>query len=178
MKNASGPCRFGLLVAIFSMIALCIGCQSIPVAEKKIPIEEKKIPTIAVWDMENLSQAESAAFDLGELLSGKVIEALVDSGRWNVVEREELIVALEELNLSSTSMVTDSTRLKIGKIVGAQYMVFGNYMQMMQMMQLNLRLIDVETGLIKKTAQRSTFDEDIGTWLELAKEAANDLQAF
>jgi curli biogenesis system outer membrane secretion channel CsgG len=158
------------------MIAWCVGCQTIPIEEKSAPTEKKKIPTIAVWDMENLNQTESAAFDLGELLSNKVIEALVESGKWNVVEREQLIAALEELNLSSTSMVADSTRLRIGKIVGAHYMVFGHYMQMMQVMQLNLRLVDVETGRVIKSAERSTFDKDIGKWLELVKAAANDLQ--
>lgn len=169
MTNASGSFPIRLFVAAVLVMGVLIGCQS-------MPIEEKRLRTIAVWDLENLNQTDSMALDLGELLANKVIEALSESGKWNVVEREQLIVALEELNLGATSMVSDSTRLKIGKIVGAHYMVFGHYMQMMQMMQLNLRLVDVATGQILKSAQRSTFDKDIGKWLELAKAAAIDLQ--
>ena len=177
MTRASGSFRIRRLIAVVLIMGALIGCQSIPMEEQKtILVEEKKIRTIAVWDLENLNQSESIALDLGELFAGKVIEALSESGKWNVVEREQLIVALEELNLGSTSLVADATRLKIGKIVGAHYMVFGHYMQMMQMMQLNLRLVDVATGQIIKSAQRSTFDKDIGTWLELAKAAAIDLQ--
>lgn len=170
MISASGSFRISFLVATILLICWCTGCQTVPIEEKK------RLQTIAVWDLENLNQTETAALDLGELLANKVIEALAESGKWNVVEREQLILALEELNLSSTSMVLDSTRLKIGKIVGANYMVFGTFMKMMQMLQLNLRLVDVETGRVIKAAEKSTFKEDIGIWLELAKEAANDLQ--
>ena len=169
MTSPSGSFRITYLVAALFLIGWGVGCQS-------VPVKEKRLQTIAVWDLENLNQAESAAFDVGELLANKIIEALVESGKWNVVEREQLILALEELNLSSTSMVSASTRLEIGKLVGAQYMVFGTFMNMMQLMQINLRLVDVETGRVIKAAEKSTFKEDIGLWLELAKEAANDLQ--
>lgn len=172
MISASGSFRISFLVSTILLISWCTGCQTVPVEEKK------RLQTIAVWDLENLNQTETAALDLGELLANKVIEALAESGRWTVVEREQLILALEELNLSSTSMVLDSTRLEIGKIVGAKYMVFGSYMQMMQMMRLNLRLVDVETGRVLKASEKSTFEEDIGIWLKLAGEAASELQTI
>jgi curli biogenesis system outer membrane secretion channel CsgG len=169
MTSALRPFYIRLLVAACVLVGWFMACQS-------IPIEEKKIQTIAVWDLENLNKTEPTAFDLGELLSNKIIEALIESGRWKVVERKQILLALEELNLSSTSMVLDSTRLEIGRLIGAQYMVFGTYMQMMQTMHLNLRLVDVETGRVIKAAERSTLEEDFGKWLELAREAAKELQ--
>ena len=85
---------------------------------------DRKIVTMAVWDLENTNEPPVAA-EMGELLAAKIIETLEDLENYQVVERERLILALEELNLGSSFVVNKSTRLKIGRLVGARLMVFG-----------------------------------------------------
>jgi predicted outer membrane repeat protein len=50
---------------------------------------------------------------------------LSSSGSFRVVERSKLEPVLEEQNLAASGRVAPSTGAKIGKLTGAQYLVFG-----------------------------------------------------
>ena len=138
------------------------------------PHIDQQVSTVAVWDLENLNPAEG--IDMGELLAGEVIEALEESGTYKLIERGKLILVLEELNLSSTSLVDDSTRLRIGYICGARFMVFGGYFMHGKMMRLDLRLVEVESGEIVKASQKTTSSGDLNSWRTIAREAAQELK--
>jgi len=86
-----------------------------------------------------------------------------------------LVLALEELNLGTTSLVDESTRLQIGRIVQAQLMVFGGYQVIADHMRLDLRLVEVQTGKILKAAKQITSGTDMSSWLKAAAEAAAEL---
>ena len=150
------------------LIAFVVGCATKPVSYKEGT-------AIAAWDLEDLSPIESGRPDLGELLSAKVIETLKETGGYTVVERERLLLALEELGLGTTSLVDETTRLRIGRIVGARLMVFGGYQVIMDKMRLDLRLVEVETGSILKAAQKTTSAADLSAWLRAAREATVEL---
>ncbi len=136
---------------------------------------DQQTPAVAVWDLANLNPAEAVGPDMGELLAAKVIETLKESGAFQVVERERLILALEELARGSTSLVDEATRLRIGRIVGARFMVFGGYFVLGDMMRLDLRLVEVETGSIVKAAQKTVSAGDLTGWLRVARQAAKEL---
>ena len=155
-------------VALILAMVIPAGCQTTAVMEKRPN-------TIAVWDIENLNASELSGFDLEELLAAKVIEVLQKDKRWTVVEREELILALEEQNLGGSALASDETRLQIGRLLGANYMVFGSYMKFMQQMQLNLRVVDVETGRVMRATQKTLPFKDVGGTLDMAAEAAGEL---
>jgi len=131
--------------------------------------------SIAVWDLDNLSPEGASPSDLGELLSVEVIKTIQESGRYSVIERERLSMALEELNLGSTALVDENTRLKLGQLSSAQLMVFGGYQVIGDTMRLDLRLVDVETGRIRKAVKKITAAENISGWLDSAKSAAEEL---
>jgi len=130
---------------------------------------------VAVWDLENLNPDVPMDAAVGDLLAAAVIETIAASGRFEVVERERLLLALEELNLGSTDLVSEDSRLRIGKILGARWMVFGTYFVFQETMCLDLRLVEVETGRIVKAAQRISPSPDINEWLKAAREAALEL---
>jgi len=90
---------------------------------------------VAVFDLENMTPHEPATANMGELLFGQVIDVLKEA-KHIVVERERLILALEELKLGSGALADPSTRLQVGKIVGARCMVFGTYMLISGIMRL------------------------------------------
>jgi curli biogenesis system outer membrane secretion channel CsgG len=109
------------------------------------------------------------------LLAAEVIETLKKSSSFQVVERQRLILVLEELNLSSSAIVNDATRLRIGRIVGARFMVFGGYFVLGGMMRLDLRLVEVETGAIVKAAEKTAAAGDLNGWLKVTRQAAEEL---
>jgi curli biogenesis system outer membrane secretion channel CsgG len=150
---------------IFAFLAGCITAAAI----------EKEDGAVAVWDLENLNPADPVAADMSELLSNVVIDTLKTSGNYAIVERERLLLALEELNLSTTSVVAEETRLKIGMIVGARFMVFGTYFLFQDQMRLDLRMVEVESGSILKASSKSATGADPTDWMRAAREAALEL---
>jgi len=130
---------------------------------------------IAVWNIEDLSPSAGSRPDLGEILSDQVIETVKKNGAYVVVERKRLILALEELRLGTTSLVDEATRLRLGKIVGARWMIFGGYLVVAGQMRLDLRLVEVETGRIRKAVQKTTASIDFAEWMAAARRAAEEL---
>ena len=137
-------------------------------------IRETREVTVAVWDLEDLSPSRSIRPDLGELLSGRIIETL-SNREYTVIERERLLLALQELNLGTTLLVDEATRLKLGKLMGARYMVFGGYQIIGGQMRLDLRMVEVETGKVLKAVQKTTGAGDLSGWIDAAQKAAEEL---
>ncbi len=155
----------GLTVLVFVCYSGCVSAPKV----------ENEVFSVAVWDLVNYNQSGTDASDLGDLLAARIIETLKDSGTYEVIERERLILILEEQNLGTSAIVDESTRLKIGQIVGARYMVFGSYFVVADTMRLDLRLVDVETGNILKATQKTASSTNVFEWLNIAREAARDL---
>jgi hypothetical protein len=139
--------------------------------------EQAGVRAVAVWDPENLSLKDSGRPDLGQILSGEVIQTLQTSGI-KVVEREKLVAMLEELRLGSSELADESTRLKVGRMIGAREMVFGGYMVVGNTMRLDLRMVDVETGKVLKTAKKTAQAGDLAGWLKAARDAAAELSGM
>ncbi len=162
----------GMIGLFIAVIALTAGCA----AEKpKMVLQQPIKKNIAVWDIENVTPGGNAYPNLGDLLSVKVIEVIKESATYEVVERERLSLALEELHLGTSSLVDESARLRLGSLVGAQMMVFGAYQVIGDKMRIDLRLVDVETGRILKAVERTVAAQDISGWTAAAAAAAGEL---
>ncbi|MBN1931795.1 MAG: hypothetical protein JW786_09335 [Desulfobacterales bacterium] len=130
---------------------------------------------IAVWDLENLSPSENIQPNLEEFFTSKIVEILVETGNYEVIERQRLILSLEELNLGTSALVDESTRLRVGRMLGARLMVFGSYQFIADQMRLDLRLVEVESGRILKAVQKITSGSNLSDWLNAAADAAAQL---
>jgi hypothetical protein len=130
---------------------------------------------VAVWDLEDLSPVPPPVPDLGELLSGAVIEAVRSVETYSVVEREKLLLALEELHLGSSEIAEENTRLRLGRLVGANWMIFGGYQVVGDVMRLDIRRVHVATGRVTGAVKKEIVASDVGMWIEGAREAALEL---
>jgi curli biogenesis system outer membrane secretion channel CsgG len=131
--------------------------------------------TVAVWDLEDVSPVSSRV-DVGELLSAEVSGALQRKGEYTIVERTRLVRVLEELHLGSSELADDETRLRVGRLLGARYMVFGGYQIVGSQLRLDLRLVEVETGKIRKAVSRiAPSTGGMSGWLEAAGKAGAEL---
>jgi TolB-like protein len=153
-------------VACLFLALLFNACASEPVKFRGI--------TVAVWDLENLCPSE-AHVELGELLATQVIEVLQKREDYTVVERERLLLALEELHLGTTQLADESTRLKLGRLVGARFMVFGGYTIIGNKMRLDLRMVEVETGRVLSAVQKISSDQTLPAMIDTAQRAAQEL---
>jgi TolB-like protein len=139
------------------------------------PTRPEQGAAVAVWDLENLSPSPTGQPDLGEILSGQIIETLKKGGDYLVVERRRLLLALEELRLGTTALADESTRLRLGKLVGARWMIFGGYLAVGGEMRLDLRLVEVETGKVRRAVEKTTSSRDFNDWMAAVRKATEEL---
>jgi len=165
-------------VAVLCLLTawLAAGCAGAP-ATRQTP-SRAAMPdnaTVAVWNLENLSIMPGQGDEMAEFLTAEVVETLKTRGGLQLVEREKLLLALEELNIGSSSLADQQTGLRIGRILGAQLMVFGAYQIIGDSMRIDLRMVEVESGKIIKTAAETAPSSGMKAWLKAAESAASGL---
>ena len=65
-----------------------------------------------------------------------------------MVDREHLAAILREQRLSASDLSDPATRIRVGKILGARYFIFGTYTIVGGVAALTARMDSVETGQI------------------------------
>ncbi len=153
---------------------ICLGIAVLLVSCASVPVGTTK-GAIAVWDLDDLSPGDAGRPPMGEFLSARVIEVIKGWQGYDVVERERLLLALQELRLGSSGLADEATRLRLGRISGARLMVFGGYQAAGGTVRIDLRLVEIETGKVLKAAQRTSRAENPAEWLDIAGNAAGDL---
>jgi TolB-like protein len=86
--------------------------------------------------------------DMGIIVAEWFITALVKAGRFEVIERGLIQKLLEEQKLSMTGLVDANTATKIGRFLGVKTIISGSVMKLQNVMEINARIIDVETASI------------------------------
>jgi TolB-like protein len=65
-----------------------------------------------------------------------------------IVERDRLEEILQELKLGQSKQVDQKTAAKVGKLIGARYMVLGSFFDIFGQLRIDAKLVEVETGVI------------------------------
>ncbi len=78
---------------------------------------------------------------------------LANNPNVRLVDREQIQRLLEEQNLGKEGRVDAATAAKIGKLVGARYMIAGTFTDFYGRFRVDARIINVETSEIIKTVR-------------------------
>lgn len=111
-------------------------------------------PGIAVLPFTNGGSYGQAKEDFDALergIAGMMISELAANPAARVVERQQIQQLLDEQNLGAQGRADAQTAAKIGKLVGARYMVMGTFVDFYNDFRVDVRLINVETGEVVKT---------------------------
>jgi len=111
-------------------------------------------PGIAVLPFNNGGSYGQGKEDFDALergIAGMMISELSANPAARVVERQEIQRLLDEQNLGAQGRVDAATAAKIGKLVGARYMVLGTFVDFYGDFRVDVRLINTETSEIVKT---------------------------
>jgi TolB-like protein len=107
---------------------------------------------IAVMPFRNLSaDADLDWLSLG--IAETMIADLRKSKAVQVVEREQIAHALEEIKLQTEAGAEVASAARIGKIVGAQTLVLGGFQRAGKQLRITARFVTVETGVVQDTAK-------------------------
>lgn len=103
----------------------------------------KKI--IAIKDFEVIMGTNK---EVAKYVQEDVTTALVNSGQFNVVERSKLKSVLDELQLAQTGLTDPAGVKQVGKLLGADIILTGTLAPTGDEWNVNLRVVNTETGLI------------------------------
>ena len=123
---------------------LCLGAAA-PASPSPSPAPAAPKASVAVLYFDDLSNSPELAV-LRKGLSQMLIADLVAAGGFTVVERARLQDVLDELKLGQSAKIDPTTANKIGKLIGARYLVVGSYLQLSGNMVLNAQVLEVETA--------------------------------
>ncbi|AXY00668.1 MULTISPECIES: penicillin-binding protein activator LpoB [Vibrio] len=93
-----------------------------------------------------------------ESITDSISTKMLNSGKFRFVDMDRVESVREQLNFqNSDQLVNQSTAIQFGKMVGAQYMLYGNLSSIVKnagsdkdvYYKMTMRLMDLETGLIE-----------------------------
>jgi hypothetical protein len=87
-------------------------------------------------------------------LANQLLGALHRTGRFEIVDREDMEAILDELKFQATDLVDEEEVVRLGELVGVDLFVTCSVKALEGIYQITARLISVETGRVEKIALR------------------------
>jgi TolB-like protein len=160
----------------FVRIALSVAVCGFIIGQASLAANPK---TIAVLYFENNSVVDKEKLDpLKKGLADMMITEMSKIKGIKVVERQRIQSIIDELNLNETEMVDQATTQKMGKLLGAQVMLFGGFSNLFKdKLRIDVRVVKTETGeTLKAEEETGELDEFLTMLQSLVKKIAGDLE--
>ena len=116
------------------------------------------MPYIAVFTFED-SEYEDDQIDLGKTFSEMLTTALIQTNRFQVLERSQLDKILEEQALGLTGAIDDETAVDVGELIGIDAVVVGSSRYFDGQIEIDGRMVDAQSGKAHLAASVSAEDE-------------------
>jgi len=108
--------------------------------------QEKR--TLAILDFDGLGISQQEA----QLLTNRLRTLLVQTDSYRVIERGQMEQILQEQNFQLSLCTSQECAVEVGQLLGAQEIMTGSIGKIGQTFTVDLRIVDVETSSILKTA--------------------------
>ena len=126
----------------FGMCLLALLCFGSALALDKM--------SIAVMDLEPQGVDVTVAQTLSEIMRTE----LLNTGRFEVLERAQMDRLIEEMKLQQTGLTDAQDAAELGKVLNVEKLIIGSIGQMGNVFHLNVRLVDVGKA-VTEVAERS-----------------------
>lgn len=163
--NKSRACIYVLVLCSLVSFAGCAltgrrDVNSIPVSADKL------MRSVAVLPFAN-NTTDHSLDSLGATMADIVATNIVSPKSITVIERQKIVDLLSELKFNQTGAVNSDTAVKIGKVLGANMMVFGSFVQVNNKVILSVRVVKTETsevvgGITEETEGTSSINSLAG----------------
>jgi len=155
-------------------LVCCLWAYSVP-----IWADEPVTRWLAIWPIDSFAYGGGINSEelqvVQEIVPDLLSSGLAASSRVRLVERRKLLEVLNEQKLGASELADESTRLRLGRILGARYMLFGSYLKLGPSWQIDLRLVDSESGHILTSV---AADQQQGDLLTATPFLANKLRVY
>ena len=131
---------------------------------------------IAVVDLE--SQGDKAKNqEAGKMAAQLLTAAFVQEGRFDVVERQALQKVIEEQQLGISGLIDANTAVKLGRVIGATFIVTGAVISYPQGMDMVVKILETESATIK-VADRLSGGSSAALFRKIPSFVAGIVQQF
>src|SRR3989449_10023168 len=141
------------MVALCSLVALAAGAGGLSAQGRAD--SRPGLAVFPIWNSGSYGQDKENFDALQRGMAAMIISELAANPGARVVEREELQRLLEEQNLGASGRGDDATAAKVGKLVGARYVVTGTFIDFYGDFRVDLHLVNVETSEIMKVEKEN-----------------------
>jgi TolB-like protein len=127
--------------------------------------------TVGVLYFQNQGNPELEPLKVG--LAQMLTTDLVGAGSAKIVERTQLQAVMDELKLGHSAVADKDTSSKLGKLLGAEYLILGSYFSLAGTLRVDARLVRVETG---EVVHASGDNGGIADFLNIEKKVATSFR--
>ena len=162
-----------------SLVRVALAFASIAVVTPAV-IEAQSKPVVAVLPFDNNSVGKDAADynGAGKGMAELMTNDLLSNPNVVVVERDRIQALLVEQNLTKEKTIDPATAIRLGKIIGAQYVIYGAFMSDGRgNFVLTGKTVNVETSVIANpTRVNAKGDDVLGMIAQLTAKLATDMK--
>jgi TolB-like protein len=134
------------------------------IAAPTLAVAQANSPVVAVLYFDNNSFGKDHTdYDgLGKGIADLLINDMASNASMRVVERDRIQAILQEQSLVQTKSIDPQTAVRLGKLLGAQYMITGGFMSDGKgTLLVTSRVISVETGAITNPVKLESKGDDV-----------------
>ena len=137
---------------------------------ERIPLKVRQVGSrlrvaVNAFKRTSIGPDQQKSYGFEDLLTA----AMTNRRRFATIERQMLSALLEELKLSQTKLVDESTALKLGRILATDCMLIGSILERKDSVEAYARLVDTETTEILAAVDVYGEDIDIGALRTLSQ---------
>ena len=156
----------------FALIAAAL------VAPVVLQAQAKPVIAVLYFDNNSIGRDRADYEGIGKGIADMLITDMAQNPNVRVVERERIQALLVEQNLTKEGTIDPATAIRIGKIIGAQYMITGGFMSDGRgTFVLTSRAINVQSSAITNPVRiNSKGDDVLGMIAQLSERLNKDMQ--
>src|SRR4051812_23465743 len=162
-----------------SVVRVALSLASIAVVSPAMAHAQAK-PVVAVlyFDNNSIGKDRGDYEGVGKGIADMLITDMASSASVQVVERERVQALLTEQSLTKAGTIDPQTAIRLGKIIGAQYMITGGFMSDGRgTFVLTARAINVQTSAITNPMKIvSKGDDVLGLIAQLSGKISDEMK--
>jgi curli biogenesis system outer membrane secretion channel CsgG len=120
------------------------------------------VPTVAVLDFTGFMLGEAGnSVAIGKAVSAMLVTEFSGRPGMRVVERARLNDLLTEQKLALSGRVEESSAVEVGKLLGVQYIFYGQITSIADNLRIDIRATDVETSEVVSVLKKNDKTEEL-----------------
>jgi curli biogenesis system outer membrane secretion channel CsgG len=163
------------LAAFVTVVAFIASCGGGVKTLRSIPRSERK-GLAALNFMNNTQKSRAEEFQPWEVgLSSMLTTDIESIGLFNIISKERMKDVMKEQEIQMTGLVDEKEIVRVGKLMGASYILAGSFTEMNGMMRMESQVYSVEKGIQLGTA---AVQGKTGDFFDLEKQLVTKVSDF